>query len=152
MLPKSLRPLKPYLWKYRWQYLFSALTVVANNAIWVQFPIVIGQAVDDLDAGITHNIAKYSLQLLGITCVKGVFTFLLRWKMIGISREIEYDLRNDLFTHLESLPYSYYQRNRTGDIMARATNDLTAVRMLLGPAIMYSANTIGLMAFALYQM
>jgi len=152
MLPKSLRPLKPYLWKYRWQYLFSAFTVLANNAIWVQFPLVIGYAIDDLNKGITQRITRYALLLLAITCGKGIFQFLMRWKMIGISREIEYDLRNDLFAHLESLPYSYYQRNRTGDIMARATNDLSAVRNLLGPAIMYSANTIGLMGFALYQM
>ena len=69
--------------------------------------------------------------------------------MIGISRDIEFDLRNDLFAHLERLSYSYYQRNRTGDIMARATNDLNAVRMLLGPAIMYSANTIVFTAGAL---
>jgi ATP-binding cassette subfamily B multidrug efflux pump len=152
MLPKSLRPLKPYLWKYRWQYLFSVLTVIANNAIWVQFPIVIGRAVDDLDNGVTQHITKYALQLLAITCGKAVFQFLMRWKMIGISREIEFDLRNDLFTHLESLPYSYYQRNRTGDIMARATNDLNAVRNLLGPAIMYSANTLGFMVAALWVM
>src|SRR5438270_2428401 len=152
MLPKSLRPLKPYLWKYRWQYLFSAFTVVANNAIWVQFPLVIGRAVDDLHAGLTHNIGRYSLELIAITLGKGVFTFLMRWKMIGISREIEYDLRNDLFKHLESLPYSYYQRNRTGDIMARATNDLNAVRNLLGPAIMYSANTFGFMVGSLWVM
>src|SRR6266404_2863882 len=152
MLPKSLRPLKPYLWKYRWQYLFSAFTVLANNAIWVHFPLVIGRAIDDLNHGITQHITRYALLLLAITCGKGVFQFLMRWKMIGISREIEYDLRNDLFKHLESLPYSYYQRNRTGDIMARATNDLNAVRNLLGPAIMYSANTIGFMGFALYNM
>ncbi len=69
--------------------------------------------------------------------------------MIGVSREIEFDLRNDLFRHLEGLSYSYYQRTRTGDIMARATNDLNAVRMLLGPAIMYSANTIVFTAGAL---
>lgn len=152
MLPKSLRPLKPYLWKYRWEYLFSAFTVIANNAIWVQFPIFIGLAIDDLNHGVTQNITRYALLLLAITCGKGVFQFLMRWRMIGISREIEFDLRNDLFTHLESLPYSYYQRNRTGDIMARATNDLNAVRNLLGPAIMYSANTIGFMGFALYKM
>ena len=69
--------------------------------------------------------------------------------MIGVSREIEFDLRNDLFLHLEGLSHSYYQRTRTGDIMARATNDLNAVRMLLGPAIMYSANTIVFMTGAL---
>jgi ATP-binding cassette subfamily B protein len=84
---------------------------------------------------------------------QGLLQFLTRWIIIGISREIEFDLRNDLFTHLERLSYSYYQRWRTGDIMARATNDLNAVRMLLGPALMYPANTlvftIGALAFML---
>ena len=84
-----------------------------------------------------------------MAATKGIFQFLTRWIVIGISREIEFDLRNDLFRHLESLSYSYYQRTRTGDIMARATNDLNAVRMLLGPAIMYSANTIVFTAGAL---
>ncbi len=79
---------------------------------------------------------------MAVAVGKGIFQFLTRWIVIGISRDIEFDLRNDLFRHLESLSYSYYQRTRTGDIMARATNDLNAVRMLLGPAIMYSANTI----------
>src|SRR5207342_2001578 len=96
-----------------------------------------------------EKLLVYSLQLLGVAAIKGVFQFLTRWIMIGISREIEFDLRNDLFRHLERLSYSYYQRNRTGDIMARATNDLNAVRMLLGPAIMYSANTIVFTAGAL---
>ena len=87
-----------------------------------------------------------------IFVVKGIFQFLTRWIVIGISRDVEFDLRNDLFAHLETLPHSYYQRNRTGDIMARATNDLNAVRNLLGPAVMYSANTIALTVFALSYM
>ncbi len=87
--------------------------------------------------------------LIAIAVVKGIFQFLTRWVVIGISRDIEFDLRNDLFARLEVLSYSYYQRHRTGDIMARATNDLNAVRMLLGPAIMYSANTIVYTAGAL---
>jgi ATP-binding cassette subfamily B protein len=87
--------------------------------------------------------------LFAIALIKGIFQFLTRWVVIGISRDIEFDLRNDLFAHLERLSHSYYQRNRTGDIMARATNDLNAVRMLLGPAIMYSANTIVFTAGAL---
>jgi len=89
---------------------------------------------------------------VGIALVKGIFRFLTRWVAIGISRDIEFDLRNDLFRHLESLSWSYYQRTRTGDIMARATNDLNAVRMLLGPAIMYTANTVVYTLGALYFM
>jgi ATP-binding cassette subfamily B protein len=94
----------------------------------------------------------YSLLLVAVVAAKGIFQFLTRWIVIGISREIEFDMRNDLFRHLESLSYSYYQRTRTGDIMARATNDLNAVRMLLGPAIMYSANTVVFTAGALIFM
>lgn len=140
---KNLRPLAPYFWKYRWGLAFGTLTVLLQNGIWILFPLVIGGAIDDLQKGVTQEkLTHHALMLLGITFAKGIFQFLTRWKVIGISREIEFDLRNDLFTHLEQLSYSFYQRTRTGDIMARATNDLNAVRMLLGPAIMYSANTI----------
>ena len=90
--------------------------------------------------------------LLAIAGVKAIFQFLTRWIMIGVSREVEFDLRNDLFTHLERLSYSFYQRTRTGDIMARATNDLNAVRMLVGPGIMYTANTVVFTAGALVFM
>jgi ATP-binding cassette subfamily B multidrug efflux pump len=150
---KNLRPLWPYLTKYRVTLFWGALTVFFNNGIWVLFPQVIRRAVDDLNYGATrHKFLVYSLLLLAVAGTKGIFQFLTRWLMIGVSREIEYDLRNDLFAHLESLPYSYYQKTRTGDIMARATNDLNAVRMLLGPAIMYTANTLVFTAASLIFM
>jgi ATP-binding cassette subfamily B protein len=150
MLPKSLRPLVPYLKRYRSGLVWGGLCVLFNNGIWILFPQVIGRAVDALRHGVTrHKLLTYSLLIVAIALAKGVFQFLTRWVVIGISRDIEFDLRNDLFAHLERLSYSYYQRNRTGDIMARATNDLNAVRMLLGPAIMYSANTIVFTAGAL---
>ena len=151
---KRLDPLKPYLYRYRVKFLWGGLALLLNNAIWILFPQVIGRAISGLNVGVTqHKIVTYSLALIGIALSKGIFQFLMRWVLIGISREIEFDLRNDLFKHLESLSYSYYQRIRVGDIMARATNDLNAVRMLLGPAIMYTANTIiftaGALAFML---
>jgi ATP-binding cassette subfamily B multidrug efflux pump len=150
MLPKSLRPLFPYLRKYRGSYFIGTICIFINNGVWILFPLVLRHAVDGLKTGVTREkLLIYSLQLLGVAAIKGIFQFLTRWIVIGISREIEFDLRNDLFRHLESLSYSYYQRTRTGDIMARATNDLNAVRMLLGPAIMYSANTIVFTAGAL---
>jgi len=150
MLPKSLRPLFPYLKKYRGGFLAGTVCVFLNNGIWILFPLVIRRAIDDLSSGITsHKLVAYAAALLAVALVKGIFQYLTRWIVIGISREIEFDLRNDLFRHLEKLSYSYYQRTRTGDIMARATNDLNAVRMLLGPAIMYSANTIVFTAGAL---
>jgi len=150
MLPKSLRPLIPYFSKYRRSYLLGTVCVFLTNGIWILFPQVIRRAVDDLNLGVTrHKLVTYALILLAVAAGKGIFQFLTRWVVIGVSREIEFDLRNDLFRHLEGLSYSYYQRTRTGDIMARATNDLNAVRMLLGPAIMYSANTIVFTAGAL---
>jgi ATP-binding cassette subfamily B multidrug efflux pump len=150
---KNLQPLFPYLKRYRWTLFVGALTVFGNNGIWVLFPQVLKRAVDDLNRGATqHKFLVYSLVLIGIALVKGTFQFLTRWLMIGVSRDIEYDLRNDMFAHLSTLPYGYYQKNRTGDIMARATNDLNAVRMLLGPAIMYSANTLVFTVAALFFM
>src|SRR5438067_7564117 len=150
MLPKSLRPLFPYLNKYRTSYLVGTICVFCNNGVWILFPLVLRRAVDDLRMAVTHQkLLTYSLLLMAVAATKSIFQFLTRWIMIGISREIEFDLRNDLFRHLETLSYSYYQRTRTGDIMARATNDLNAVRMLLGPAIMYTANTIVFTAGAL---
>src|SRR6201987_3314431 len=150
MFPKSLRPLLPYVKRYRWAYALGTLCVFLHNGIWVLFPLVLGKASDDLNAGVTrHKLLVYAGLVLAIAGTKGIFQFLTRWVVIGVSRDIEFDLRNDLFARLEGLSYSYYQRNRTGDIMARATNDLNAVRMLLGPAIMYSANTMVYTAGAL---
>src|SRR5215472_4282565 len=153
MFPRNLRPLVPYLKRYRWPYAFGSACVLLTNGIWILFPLVIGRAADDLHTGVTrHKLLVYAGWLLAIAVTKGIFQFLTRWIVIGVSRDIEFDLRNDLFRHLEGLSYSFYQRTRTGDIMARATNDLNAVRMLLGPAIMYSANTIVFTAGALIFM
>jgi ATP-binding cassette subfamily B multidrug efflux pump len=150
MIPKRMRPLVPYLKRYRWGMLAGALCVVFSNGAWVLLPKVIGGAAEGLQSGVNrHKLLIFALEVLGLAAVRGVFLFLTRWIVIGISRDIEFDLRNDIFAHLETLSYSYYQRMRTGDIMARATNDLNAVRMLLGPAIMYSANTLLFTAGAL---
>ena len=153
MVPKNLRPLVPYLKRYRRGLIWGSLCVLFTNAIAVQFPQVLRHATNDLHAGVTtQKLLKYALAVIAVFVAKGIFQFLTRWIVIGISRDIEFDLRNDLFAHLERLSHSYYQRNRTGDIMARATNDLNAVRNLLGPAIMYSANTIVFTALAVSYM
>jgi ATP-binding cassette subfamily B protein len=149
----SLRPLMPYLTRYWKGFVAGSLTVVANNGIVVLSPLIIKRIVDDLYKGVTHEkLLTWCLLLVAVAAGKGIFQFLTRWIVIGISREIEFDLRNDLFRHLEALDAGFYGRTRTGDIMARATNDLNAVRMLLGPAIMYSANTVVFTAFALFFM
>ena len=154
MLPKSLRPLYPYLKKYRRGFMVGTLCVLLLNGIAVQSPQVIRVALDYLQKGgrSSQKLVFYALLMVAIALSKGIFQFLTRWIVIGISRDIEFDLRNDLFEHLERLSYPYYQRTRTGDIMARATNDLNAVRMLLGPAIMYSANTLVFTVGALIYM
>jgi len=142
--------------RYRWGYLWGTLALMATNAIWVLFPKVIEAAVNDMNhigmnaAAMRQKVLFYAGLLIGIALLKGVFLYASRWILIGISREIEFDLRNDLFRQLEKQDYAYYQRYRTGDIMARLTNDLNAVRQLLGPAIMYSANTILFSVGALY--
>jgi ATP-binding cassette, subfamily B, multidrug efflux pump len=140
---RDLGPLFKYMRRYRWGYLWGSLSVVATNGIWVLFPKVIERAIDEMGHGVTRNrILLLSGLLVLIALVKGVFLYAQRWILIGISREIEFDLRNDLFKKLERQDTGFYQRYHTGDIMARLTNDLNAVRMLLGPALMYSANTI----------
>ncbi|MGA8441785.1 MAG: ABC transporter ATP-binding protein [Candidatus Sulfotelmatobacter sp.] len=153
MIPQSMRPLLPYLKRYRWGFVVGALCILLSNGAQAGLPRVIGNAAQSLESGVTrHKLLIFTLQVLALAVVRGIFLFLTRWIVIGISRDIEFDLRNDLFAHLETLSYSYYQRTRTGDIMARATNDLNAVRMLMGPAIMYSANTIVFTAAALWFM
>jgi ATP-binding cassette, subfamily B, multidrug efflux pump len=150
MIPKSMCPLLPYLKRYRWGFVAGLFCIFLSNGAWILLPQVIRHAIDDLNTGVTSaKLMHFAWQMLEVAAVRGVFLFLTRWIVIGISRDIEFDLRNDLFAHLETLSYSYYQRTRTGDIMARMTNDLNAVRMLLGPAIMYSANTLVFTAGAL---
>ena len=139
--------------KYWKGFLAGGIAVLCTNGIMVQGPRLIQRIFDELNHGVTHGkLLTWCWLLLAVAAGKGVFQFLTRWIMIGISREIEFDLRNDLFLHLEALDFGFYQRTRTGDIMARATNDLNAVRMLLGPAIMYSANTVVFTVAALFFM
>jgi ATP-binding cassette, subfamily B, multidrug efflux pump len=148
---RDLRPLFSYMRRYRWGYLWGTLSCIATNGVWVLFPLVIEKAIDGLEHGVTRQrILVFSGLLVAIALLKGVFLYAQRWILIGISREIEFDLRNDLFRQLELQDSGFYQRYRTGDIMARMTNDLNAVRMLLGPALMYSANTIFFTVGALF--
>ncbi len=149
---RDLRPLFTYMRRYRWGYLWGTLSCIATNAAAVQFPRVLGWAINKLQNHQADQkaILLFAALLLGISIVKGGFLYAQRWILIGISREIEFDVRNDLFSHLEKQDSGFYQKYRTGDIMARMTNDLNAVRNLLGPALMYSANTVFFSVFALY--
>ena len=147
---ERIQPLRPYLRRYWHHFAWGGVAVLLYNTIRATLPLVIGHAVDDLRVGITaHKIEVHAVRLLAIAAASAVFLYITRQVIIGASREIEFDLRNDLFRNLERQSADFYQTHRTGDIMARATNDLSAVRQLLGPAIMYSANTIVFTAAAL---
>ena len=145
-----LRPLFPYLRRYWKSFAWGGLALLVYNCAKAMIPLLVGTAVDDMRRNI-HAAAvwQHALELIGIAIVSAICLYLTRQIIIGASREIEFDLRNDLFSHLEKQPPAFFQRNRTGDIMARSTNDLSAVRQLLGPAIMYSANTVVFTAAAL---
>ena len=147
---KRLSPLFPYLKRYWRSFAWGGLALIVYNCAKAIVPLVVGGAIDDMRLGLTAaKIEHHALLLLGIAALSGTALYLTRQIIIGASREIEFDLRNDLFAHLETQPPSFFQQHRTGDIMARSTNDLNAVRQLLGPAIMYSANTVVFTAAAL---
>ena len=134
---ERLRPLYPYLRRYWKSLAWGGVAVILYNVLKVLIPLVIGHAIDDMNHGVTqHKIVFHALRILIIAAVSAVFLYITRQVIIGASREIEFDLRNDIFANLERQAPSYYHTHRTGDIMARTTNDLNAVRQLLGPAIM----------------
>jgi ATP-binding cassette, subfamily B, multidrug efflux pump len=146
----KLKPLVPYLRRYRKRLAWGGISTILYNVIKVLIPLVIGNAIDDMRRGLSQEkVVRDALVLLLIAALSAIFLYITRQVIIGASREIEFDLRNDVFANLERQSASYYHTHRTGDIMARTTNDLNAVRMLLGPAIMYSANTIVFTAAAL---
>jgi ATP-binding cassette subfamily B protein len=136
------RRLLGYVGRYRRAYLIGLACGVVSTAIQLAGPWVLKFAIDDLLAGVTSaKVRFYALALLALALVGGVFRFLVRRVVIGASRWIEYDLRNDFFAHLQRMPLAFFQERRTGDLMSRATNDLSAVRMMIGPAVMYTAST-----------
>src|SRR5262245_13228125 len=139
----SVRRLLPYVFRYQRAFLGGLICIVFTAAFQLLGPWVLKYAIDDLTGGVTRQkLAGYAGLLLGVALVRAAFLFLMRRIIIGASRDIEYDIRNDVFARLERQPLGYYQARRTGDLMSRANNDLNAVRMMIGPAVMYSASTV----------
>ena len=132
---ESLRTVRKYLWRYRWGMALGGFCLVMKDLAQAMQPLMIRSAVDSFRQ--QGAFVKYAAFLVGLALIKGIFQYWMRVIIIGISRDIEFDLRNDLFAHLIKLSPEFYGRTRTGDIMARATNDLNAVRMMLGPGVMY---------------
>jgi ATP-binding cassette, subfamily B, multidrug efflux pump len=147
------RRLVSYGLRYRRAFLLGLLCVVITQGVALAAPIVLRYAIDDLTQSVTRaKLIQYASLLLAIGLVGGLFRFLMRRILIGASRHIEYDMRNDFFAHLEKQPLAYFQAHRTGDLMSRATNDLNAVRMMIGPSVMYAANTMLTFAVGLAMM
>ncbi len=142
-----LRRLLPYLRRHRRNVAVGLVCLLATTVFSVANPWVLRHAVDDLTLLVTRQkLYLYAGAIVGLVLLEGVFRYFMRMVLIGVSREIEYELRNDLFRHFTLLSARYYQRSRIGDLMSRATNDMSAVRMVLGPGIMYTATTVATFA------
>jgi ATP-binding cassette subfamily B protein len=140
---KELKRLLPYVRRYPRPMIVGMAALVLAKAASVLVPLVLERTVDDLTLGVTvSKLALYGSLIVGIAAVEGFFRFWMRKLLIGVSRFVEFDLRNDFFARLQRMSPSFYQRWRTGDLMSRASNDIGAVRMVLGPGIMYPAETI----------
>jgi ATP-binding cassette subfamily B protein len=149
----AFRRLLPFVLRYKQRFTLGLGCVVVTTAIQLLSPWVLKNAVDDLSRGVTRGkLAVYAGLLLAIAIVGGAFRYLMRRILIGASRDIEYDVRNAFFARLQQMPLAYYQARRTGDLMSRATNDLNAVRTMIGPAVMYSTNTILVFVVAIVLM
>jgi ATP-binding cassette, subfamily B, multidrug efflux pump len=150
---KSLLTLLPYVNRYRWGLALGLGALVVKDLLAAALPIVIKNGVDSLTHGFAIRVVlQFAGLLIGLSLVKGLFQYWMRVIIIGISRDIEFDLRNDLFAHLVELSPEFYSRYRTGDIMARSTNDLNAVRMMLGPGLMYWSETTILLVLSVAVM
>jgi ATP-binding cassette, subfamily B, multidrug efflux pump len=148
-----LRRLLPSLARHRRALVLGLIALFATTALSVAGPWVLRLAIDDLTAGVTRQkLWLYAGALLALVAVEGFFRYQMRMVLIGVSREMEYDLRNRVFHHLTLLAPRYYQQNRIGEVMSRATNDMSAVRMVLGPGIMYTASTVATFAGAVTLM
>jgi ATP-binding cassette subfamily B multidrug efflux pump len=137
-----MRRLQGYLLRYRWRYAAGGTCLLATATLAMAVPYLLKRAIDAIGRGAAlQQVAAYAGAIIAIAAVQAVVRTCSRALIFNVGRDIEYDLRNDLFTHLQKLPLSYYQEQHTGDLMSRLINDVTAVRMLLGPGILNLVNT-----------
>lgn len=139
---KNLRTLKKYFIRYKKKLFLGFIFILFSNAGTVYVPILMKDAINQLQNNTaTHTLLYYSSLIVLSSLIAGIFRFLIRQTIIVVSREIEFDLRNDFWSHIQKLPLRYFQNNSTGNIMSHATNDINAVRNFIGPAVMYSIDT-----------
>src|SRR3954447_8103413 len=138
-----LRRLRYYFDRHKTSLLLGGLCVIGSAVFSLMKPMIVGNAVDELAKAITRGtLIRYALLFVAAAAIEGLFLYLQRSIIIGASRRIEFEMRNDFYAHLQKLPVSYYQEQRTGDLMSRATNDLSSVRMLVGPAVMHAVSSL----------
>ncbi len=158
---KSLPYLNQYIAKYKWSYLIGFLFIILKNVL-VIFPIqYIGKAIDEIEKALQHpdntndftnKIMLYGGIIIVSPILSGFFQFMMRQNIVVASRKIEYDLKNKIFKHYESLPQSFFKKNKTGDLISRITEDVSQARMYLGPGIMYTLNLFSITILVSYQM
>ncbi|MFM7663596.1 MAG: ABC transporter ATP-binding protein [Bacteroidota bacterium] len=157
---KHLRRLNKYFVKYKWHFIFGTLFTVLSNYFGVQMPRYVQVSIDELKASGLSNELNDALWLavrigglyLLLSIGKGFFLFLMRQTIIVMSRRIEFDIKNEVFNHYLSLDTAFFKRNRIGDLMNRISEDVSQVRMYLGPGVMYSINLVVLSLMSIYQM
>lgn len=157
---KALRSLNKYFWKYKWHFFLGIGFTITSNYFGVKMPAYVKQSIDDLQHTTINPTIESALWLaakmggiyLLLSFMKGVFLFLMRQTIIIMSRRIEYDLKNEIYRHYQTLDTAFYKRNRIGDLMNRISEDVSQVRMYLGPGIMYSVNLIVLSVLSISQM
>ncbi len=139
---RNLLTLKRYFLKYKTKLFWGIVFILISNSMTVYVPILLKDAINELQQNTTSAVLlKYAGFIVGTSLVAGIFRYLIRQTIIVVSREIEYDLRDDFWSHIQKLPLRYFQNNSTGNIMSHATNDINAVRSFIGPAVMYSIDT-----------
>lgn len=168
---KELQYLNKYLLKYKWPLVLGVIFVILSNIFKVLSPRVLSWAIDMVSQNISiyasfndfllqdvlklnfkNALLVFFLIYLATALISGVFTFFMRQEIIVVSRWIEYDLKNEIYQHYQSLETAFYKKNTTGDLMNRATEDVSQVRMYLGPALMYLLNVFFLFIFVIYAM
>jgi ATP-binding cassette subfamily B protein len=158
---KSLSYLNKYLLKYKWRLLLGVLFIVTSNIFGAYMPVIVGDAVDEMRALQQNDELRDELLWVGLSVFglymlmsfgKGFFLFFTRQTVIVTSRFIEYDLKNEIYNQYQRLTFSFYKKNNTGDLMNRISEDVSKVRMYLGPGIMYSVNLVALFVIVVYQM
>jgi ATP-binding cassette subfamily B protein len=152
-MKRAIRDLSPYLWNHKRGVILGLGSLLAKDVFSAALPYVIGASIDSLRTGFRlEMLVRFAALLVGLSIAKGIFQYFMRVILIGISRDVEFDIRNDLFAALVRLSPDFFGRSRTGDLMARATNDLNAVRMMLGPGVMYWMETIFTLIFSVAVM